>query len=186
MGPSGRRDRGQAGGPASQGASTLSAPGAAGYDGPSDGRGRSPSNAGQSQTGRPMSRTRSSSRGPATGQVTQPTDPARDPPARTPRVLTKNVDFGGEAYNILQNTGYVSFAFPLHCQLQHLNVLCAFISCSCVVNACYCRIFFTKQGSNVYGLQRKIQVLHFLIKILHSVVQGASMIVCPATAFYVF
>lgn len=110
----GRRHRGQGAGHVTEEGTTNSPQvtlGNANYDGPSDTRGRSPSNAGQSQTGLTASRTHSSSKGPATGEPTQQADPAGEQPVRTARVLSKNVDFGGEAYNVLQNTGYVSIVF---------------------------------------------------------------------------
>lgn len=103
----------------------------AGYDGPSDNRGRSPSNTGQSQAGRTASRARSSSRGPATGQPAQQPDPARDPPEREARVLSRNLDLGGNAYNMLQGTGYVSIflsssRFATQNALTTYARLCAF------------------------------------------------------------
>ena len=129
MAPQGRRDRGQGGrrGNASQGGPATASPSDirqanATYDGPSDTRGRSPSNMGQLQPAQAPSRTRSGSRGHTTSQQGQRTDPARDPPTATPRMLLRNVDFGGAAYNILEDTSYVSVEFPLQCQLQVPNV----------------------------------------------------------------
>ena len=114
MAPQGRRNRGQGtrrGNTGQEGSATASSgnarQGNATYDGPSDTRGRSPSNTGQPQPVRASSRARSGSRGPETSQQVQRRDPARDP-SRPRRELLRNVDFGGSAYNIIGGTGYVS------------------------------------------------------------------------------
>lgn len=88
------------------------------YDGPSDNRGRSPSIAGPSNTVRTASRNRSSSRNPPASQAPQRRDPARDPPKPSGRVLLKNIDFGGEAYNLLGDgvsTLILPFVKPFAC-----------------------------------------------------------------------
>lgn len=154
MAPPGKHHRGQGARPVTQGDPTNSPhdnvrPGNAGYDGPSDNRGRSPSTTGQSQTGRPGSRNRSGSRGPATGGPAPRTDPARDPPPRTPRVLSRNVDFGGDAYNVLSGTGYVSIVLisslsDVQTVLVHCTRSCAFIHHDILSILAIVRISFRK------------------------------------------
>ena len=80
------------------------------YDGPGsnagESRGRSPS------VSRPPSTSRPSSRIRATSQTRQAGDPARD----APKVLLRNVDFGGAAYNMFDQVS-PKFALVAQCHV---------------------------------------------------------------------
>lgn len=73
----------------------------AAFDGPNDPRGRTPSQSGRGSS-RPGSQTRTASANRSQGQVGQTIrqDPARDP---KPQILLKNVELGGNAYNLLHD-----------------------------------------------------------------------------------
>ena len=91
------------------------------YDGPGsnagESRGRPGSNAGARSSSRPGSQVRGSS------QTRQGVDPARDP---VKQVLSKNVDFGGGAYNIFDQVsphGIISVESLAGQKMPHIHWL---------------------------------------------------------------
>lgn len=71
--------------------------------GPSSGRGRQPSAAGQSA--------RTASREPSASRAAAGPQALRDPAREDRRVLNKNVDFAGNAYNIFNQVSYTKLCF---------------------------------------------------------------------------
>lgn len=80
--------------------------------GPSSGRGRQESATGQSA--------RSASRGPSASRGDAGQQPLRDPARDHPLVLNKNIDFAGNAYNLINQVSHrkcddlTSFFFQFH------------------------------------------------------------------------
>lgn len=126
--PANKKHRGQPRG----GANAPPAPPQSTYDGPgeSPSRGRAPSTAGPSG--------RASTRGGSQTREARPSDPARDRPA--PPTLVKNVDFGGQAYDIF-STVSCTFTCLRTIRRQSLSVHCSTI------------------GFDVKGLPRKCLLL---------------------------